>query len=132
MAHAGTPRDLATRPATSGSSGHAGIWQALLVVAITVAVVLGTSFVVGSKASTGTPLTDRSYDQIESQRGAANFSVLAGDRSYDQIESQRGALGVPDLPGDRSFDKIQSEHGTGNFTDLPGDRSFDKIQSENR
>ena len=111
MAHAGTPSDFAARPATSGSTG-AGLWQALLVIVIAIAVVMAVSFFV-SKPTNGAAGADRGYDQIENMRGAANFSVVAGDRSYDQIENTRGAANFSVVAGDHSYDQIENLRGTG-------------------
>jgi hypothetical protein len=108
MAHAGTPGDLATRPAISAPGGHSGLWQALLVVVVTAAVVIATSFVVASKATTGGGAVDRGYDQIETLRGGATFSAASGDRSYDAIEQMRGTLPVVDA----SADDFQTLRGT--------------------
>ena len=86
MAHAGTPSDLATRPAISGPGRPSSLWLALLAVTITAAIVIATTFIVASKATTGGPAADRGYDQIENLRGGANFSAASADRSYDAIE----------------------------------------------
>ena len=108
MAHAGTPNDLATRPAISAPSGRKGMLQALLVVIVTAAIVMATSFIIASKATTGSPAADRSYDQIETLRGAANFSTVSGDHSYDTIEQLRGT--VPFV--DPASDDFQTLRGT--------------------
>ncbi len=112
MAHAGTPTDLAQQPATSTTNG---LWQtaaaAIVLLALVVGMVIVTSSLLASKASIA-PAADHRYDQIENQRGAADFGPFAEDRSYDQIENQRGAFVVDGLANDRSYDKIQSERGT--------------------
>ena len=107
MAHAGTPSDLATRPAVSAPGGRTGMWQALLVVLVTAAIVMTTAFIIASKATTA-PAADRSYDQIETLRGGANFSAAAGDHSYDSIEQIRGT--VPFV--DPASDDFQTLRGT--------------------
>jgi hypothetical protein len=126
MAHAGTPSDLATRPAISGPSGHRGLWQALLVVIVTAAVVIATSFIVASKATTGP--ADRSYDQIENQRGAANFSVAA-DRSYDAIEKMRGTVPFVDPLADDFQTLRGTMKGGAIVTGLTVDHRYDDVQS---
>ncbi len=108
MAHAGTPSDLATRPAISAPGGHKGLWQALLVVAITAVIVMAASFIVASKKTTAGPGADRSYDQIETVRAGANFSAASGDHSYDTIEHLRGT--VPFV--DPASDDFQTLRGT--------------------
>jgi len=107
MAHAGTPSDLATRPAVSAPGGRTGMWQALLVVIVTAAIVMTTAFIIASKATTA-PAADRSYDQIETLRGGANFSAASGDHSYDTIEQIRGT--VPFV--DAASDDFQTLRGT--------------------
>ena len=132
MAHAGTPRDLATLPTVSGPGGRSGLWQALLVVIVTAAIEMATMFIVASKAPTGGPATDRSYDQIENLRGRANFSVSTEDRSYDAIESMRGAVPLVDT---RSED-IAAWRGTINaaspVTNLTVDHRYDDVQNNLR
>ncbi len=99
MAHAGTPGELATRPAVAAPTGRTGMWQALVVVIVTAAIVIATSFIIASKATTG-PTADHSYDQIETLRGAANLSAVSGDHSYDTIEQIRGTLPFVDPASD--------------------------------
>ena len=112
MAHAGTPTDLAKQPATSTTNG---LWQGLAAAIVLLALVAGMVAVATNLAAAGkttaVPAADRSYDQIENQRGAANFSGLVEDRSYDQIENLRGGTVADGLANDRSYDKIQSERG---------------------
>ena len=128
MAHAGTPSDLATRPAISAPSGHPGLWQGLMVVIAIAAVVLATSFVVASKATTKATAVDRSQDQIETLRGAANFSA-AGDRSYDAIESMRGAVPVVD-PRSDDFQTLRGTIKGGSLvTGLTVDHRYDDVNS---
>jgi hypothetical protein len=100
MAQAGTPSDLATRPAISAPSGRTGMWQALLAVIVTAAIVMATAFIISSRATTVGPAADHSYDQIETLRGGANFSAAAADHSYDTIEHIRGTLPMVDPASD--------------------------------
>ena len=78
MAHAGTPTDLAKQPATSTPNG---LWQALLVAVVLVALVAGMVIVGTSLAARGAvspaaiPAANHSYDQIEAQRGTATLSM---------------------------------------------------------
>ena len=119
MAHAGTPSDLATRPAISAPNGRKGMWQALLVVIVAAAIVMATSFIIASKATTGGPAADRSYDQIETLRGAANFSAAAGDHSYDTIERIRGTVPLVD-PASDDFQTLRGTMRGGTLmTSLP-------------
>ena len=77
MAHAGTPTDLAKQPATSTTNG---LWQALLVAVVLVALVAGMVIVGTSLAAKGAvspaaiPAADHSYDQIEAHRGTVTLS----------------------------------------------------------
>jgi hypothetical protein len=90
MAHVGTTTNL-KQPAATGSGRQAGVWTAVIAAAVIAAIALAfvMTQLVGSKAANGSLAGDRSYDQIEAQRGAV--TSVAGDRSYDQIEAQRGA-----------------------------------------
>ena len=112
MAHAGTPTDLAKQPATSTTNG---LWQGLAAAIVLLALVAGMVAVTTSLSAAGkttaVPAADRSYDQIENQRGTAIFSGLVEDRGYDQIENLRGGTVATGLANDRSYDKIQSERG---------------------
>jgi hypothetical protein len=95
MAYAGIPSELTKQPAPSTSSGRVGSSKSLLslivILAIIVVVAMATAFLAGSNRGVGLPTADRSYDQIEAQRGATTLAATAADRSYDQIEAQRGA-----------------------------------------
>lgn len=129
MAHAGTRGDLTTRPATSAPNGHPGLWQALMVVIVTAAVVLAASFVIATKATTNGLAVDRSYDQIETLRGAANFSAAAGDRSYDAIEQMRGTIPFVD-PRTDDFQTLRGTmRGGALVTGLTVDHRYDDVQS---
>ena len=129
MAHAGTPSDLAPRPAISAPSGHPGLWQALLVVIVTAAVVLAATFVFASKTTTKAPAVDRGYDQIETLRGTANFSAAAGDRSYDAIESMRGTIPFVD-PRTDDFQTLRGTIKGGSLvTGLTVDHRYDDVNS---
>ena len=105
MAHAGTPTDLAQRPATSTTNG---LWQALLAAVVLFALVVGIVVVGTNLAAKGSavPAEDRSYDQIEAQRGAT--ILTQEDRSYDRIEQLRGgailapAVHYPDVSYDQN------------------------------
>ena len=107
MAHAGTPTDLAQQPATSTS----GLWKtaaaAIVLLALVVGMVIVTSSLVAASKSSVLPAADHRYDQIENL--AANMRgttpALTTDRSYDQIESQRGAVAASGLTLDRSQDR---------------------------
>ena len=104
MAHVGTTTNL-KQPAATGSGQRAGVWMAVFAAAIVAAIALAfvMTQLVGSKSTSGSLAVDRSYDQIEAQRGAA-LSV-AGDRSYDQIEAQRGGSYLAPDVLDRGADR---------------------------
>ena len=110
MAHAGT---------TSTSSGQIGLWKALLaaivIAAIGIGMVLAVPLITGGRATTA-PAVDRSFDQIETQRGATTLlgvdksnaaflnaaaakaramSGVPADTSYDLLENLRAQRGVP-------------------------------------
>ena len=89
MAHVGTTTNL-KQPAATGSEQRTGVWMAVFAAAVVAAIALAfvMTQLVGSKTASGSLAGDRSYDQIEAQRGAVLSA--AGDRSYDQIEAQRG------------------------------------------
>jgi len=104
MAHVGTTTNL-KQPAATGSGQRAGVWMAVIAAAVIAAIALAfvMTQLVGSKTTNGSLAGDRSYDQIEAQRGAA-LSV-AGDRSYDQIEAQRGGSYLAPDVLDRGADR---------------------------
>jgi hypothetical protein len=84
MAHAGTPTDLAKQPARSS-----GLWKPLLTSIVILAIGFGlamtTSFIITNQATSGSAV-DRSYDQIETQRGAWALSAVTGNTSYDVLQ----------------------------------------------
>ena len=105
MAHVGTTTNL-KQPAATGSGQRTGVWMAVFAAAVIAAIALAfvMTQLVGSKSTSGSLAGDRSYDQIEAQRGAATLS-LAGDRSYDQIEAQRGGTYLAPAVLDRGADR---------------------------
>jgi hypothetical protein len=111
MAYAGTPTGLAQQ------AGASRPWKtalaAIAVLAIGLALVIAVMFI-SSRAVA--PATDRGFDQIEAQRGAAALpgvdtsnaaflnaaaakaramSGVAADTSYDLLENLRAQRGVP-------------------------------------
>jgi hypothetical protein len=111
MAHAGTPTDLAKQPATSSS-----LWKPLLTAIVILAIGFGmamaTSFIIGNR-STNLPV-DRSYDQIETQRGATTLSGVAVDTN-NAVEKAaaakaRAMSGVPAVV-DKSYDAVENARG---------------------
>jgi len=80
MAHAGNPTGLAKQPATSTTNG---LWQALLVAVVLIALVEGMVIVSAGLAAKGAvspaaiPAADHSLDQIEAQRGTVTLSTDA-------------------------------------------------------
>ena len=104
MAHVGTTTNL-KQPAATGSGQRTGVWMAVFAAAVIAAIALAfvMTQLVGSKAANGSLAGDRSYDQIEAQRGAGLSA--AGDRSYDQIEAQRGGSYLAPDVLDRGADR---------------------------
>jgi hypothetical protein len=131
MGHAGTTLDLG-QPRAASPNKPVGFWPVVVVVTVGLAIVLATLYVAGSISAKGplaTNLTeDRSYDQIEAQRGAAKFAVATEDRSYDQIEAQRGAAKFAVATEDRSYDQIEAQRGAAKFAVATEDRSYDQIE----
>ena len=93
MAHVGTTTNL-KQPAATGSGQRTGIWMAAFAAVVIAAIALAfvMTQLVGSKASNGAPGRRprlRPNDaQIQALRGVN--VPFAADRSYDQIEAQRG------------------------------------------
>ena len=87
MAYAGTPTGLAKQPATSTPNG---LWQALLVAVVLVAlvagmVIVGTSLAAKSAVSPAViPASSHNRDQIGAQRGAATMT-LSTDADLNSI-----------------------------------------------
>ena len=79
MAHVGTTTNL-KQPAATGSERRTGVWMAVFAAAVVAAIALAfvMTQLVGSKTASGSLAGDRSYDQIEAQRGAVLSA--AGDR----------------------------------------------------
>ena len=101
MAHAGTPTDLAKQPATSTN----GLWQALLVVIVLIALVASR---VAAPKSVAAPAADHSFDQIEAQRGAATMT-LSTDAYLNSILDNAHAtpyVGGPALSTDEYLNNI--------------------------
>jgi len=143
MAYAGTPTGLAQKAGTSQP------WKSLLaavtVLAIGFALVIAVMFV-GSRAAA--PATDRGFDQIEAQRGAAALSATtsnavekaaaakgramsgvpaAVEKPYQVDERPRGAV-------DNSYNLVENARGaalrTGSALDATTlDRIYQEIQS---
>ena len=90
MAHAGTPTGLAQQPAASSWKPFLSL---IVILAIGVGLVIAVLLINGGRAITG-PAVDRSYDQIESARGAATLSGLSVDTSYTSVENLRAQSGV--------------------------------------
>jgi hypothetical protein len=86
MAHTGTI-DLGrqARPASGPNR-----WLALVAIAAVAVIYLAVAYGLTGGNLAATPSADRSYDQVEAQRGA---TTLVSDDSYDTIEKLR-ALGV--------------------------------------
>jgi hypothetical protein len=105
MAHAGT-MDLGQTKRTARGGNP---WLAVaVIVAIMVATVAAVWFTSGAGLTTSSalnarPAPDRSYDQIEAQRGLV---VTAGDRGFDQIEKLRINAGRGPLV-DESYNQIE-------------------------
>lgn len=114
MGHAGTTLDLG-QPNVASPNKPAGFWP--VIVALTaVAMVLATLYVVGSTPAKGPAAAnlteDRSYDQIEAQRGTVTFTV-SEDRGYDAIEAHRGGATFA-VPQGASNDAIEAHRAWAN------------------
>jgi hypothetical protein len=111
MAHVGTSMDLAKQPAKTGSSGQFGLWRALIiaivVVAIGVGIVMAASFI--AKSTTGVSAEDRSYDKIEAVRGTTTLSLAPVDLSYNSLRGVRNAPApaAGSAPADLSYNSLQ-------------------------
>ena len=85
MAYAGTPTGLAQQ------AGASRPWKtalaAIAVLAIGLALVIAVLFV-GSRAVA--PATNRGFDQIEAQRGAAALAGAASKSTWIAVDSARG------------------------------------------
>ena len=92
MAHAGTIDLGRQAQRANGRNPWLAVATVLALAAIAV-MYLGTASGLTSGNLAAKPAADRSYDQIEAQRGALALPV-AVDRSYDQIESQRTLIGA--------------------------------------
>ena len=90
MAHAGTPTGLAQQPAASSWKPFLSL---IVILAIGVGLVIAVPLIAGGRAATA-PAVDRSYDQIESARGAATLSGVSVDTSYTSVENLRAQSGV--------------------------------------
>jgi hypothetical protein len=102
MAHMGATIELPKQPAKQAGFGPVlPAAAAILVIGIVVAMgtwLIGTNVVSGSRAS------DRSYDQIESLRGAVTLPA-AVDTSTDKVEGLKGGAF---LPLDNSYDLLEA------------------------
>jgi hypothetical protein len=103
MAHAGTMDLGQTKQAARGGNSWLAVAVIVAIMAATVAAVWFTNGLTTSSALTARPAGDRSYDQIEAQRGLV---VTAGDRSFDQIEQLRINAGRGPLV-DESYNAIE-------------------------
>ena len=101
MAHAGTIDLGRQAQRANGRNPWLAVATVLALAAIAV-MYLGTASGLTSGNLAAKPAADRSYDQIEAQRGALALPV-AVDRSYDQIESQRTLIGAPVSTGALPF-----------------------------
>ena len=74
MAHVGTTTNL-KQPAATGSGQRTGIWMAAFAAVVIAAIALAfvMTQLVGSKTANGSLAGDRSYDQIEAQRGISPY-----------------------------------------------------------
>jgi hypothetical protein len=106
MAHAGT---TLRQPAATGTGR--GLWIALITGAVILAIasaVVMAQLMAAPKAAGGSVAADRSYDQIEAQRGA----IGTADGSYDQIEKFRGGTVLPLVdPADHGYDALHPATG---------------------
>jgi hypothetical protein len=102
MAHMGATIELPKQPAKQAGFGPV-LPAAALIVVIGLVVAMG-AWLIGTNVASGSRASDRSYDQIESLRGAATLP-LAGDASTDKVEGLKGGAF---LPLDDSYDLIEA------------------------
>jgi hypothetical protein len=104
MAHAGTPTDLATQPATSSS-----LWKpflgAIAILAIGLSVALGASFL---SRTSGVPAADRGYDAIEKSRGALALSGTTVDTAAIAKAAEARGRGMSNVAADTSYDAVEN------------------------
>ena len=138
MAHAGTSTGLAGQPA--GSSSWNGLFSAIVILAIGVGMVLAVPLITGGRATTA-PAVDRSFDQIETQRGAK--TLLGVDKSNAAFLNAAAAKAraMSGVPADTSYDlleNLRAQRGVPfDFSVAPGtrldatsvDRKYQEIQS---
>jgi hypothetical protein len=132
MAHAGT---------TSTSSGQIGLWKALLaavvIAAIGIGMVLAVPFITSSRATTA-PAVDRSFDQIETQRGATTLAGVDQSNAVFLNAAAAKARAMSGVPADTSYDlleNLRAQRGL-SFVSAPGarldatsvDRKYQELQ----
>ena len=105
MAHAGT---------TSTSSGQIGLWKALLaavvIAAIGIGMVLAVPFIASSRATTA-PAVDRSFDQIETQRGATTLAGVNQSNAVFLNAAAAKARAMSGVPADNSYSAAEKARG---------------------
>jgi hypothetical protein len=126
MAHAGTPSDLATKPAASGST-----WKSLLslvvILAIGIGIVIAVPLITGGRTSTA-PAVDRGYDQIENARGAATLSGVSVDTDAVAKAAAAKARAMSGVPADNSLDAaVRGMSGVTVDTAAQSARQFDPM-----
>ena len=135
MAHAGT---------TSTSSGQIGLWKALLaavvIAAIGIGMVLAVPLITSGPATTA-PAVDRSFDQIETQRGATTLLGVDQSNAAFMNAAAAKARAMSGVPADTSYDLLENlrvQRGvTFDVSVAPGtrldatsvDRKYQEIQS---
>ena len=135
MAHAGT---------TSTSSGQIGLWKALLaavvIAAIGIGMVLAVPLITSGRATTA-PAVDRSFDQIETQRGATTLLGVDQSNAAFMNAAAGKARAMSGVPADTSYDLLENlrvQRGvTFDVSVVPGtrldatsvDRKYQEIQS---
>ncbi|MEO8437457.1 MAG: hypothetical protein ABI562_03295 [Chloroflexota bacterium] len=111
MAQAGTTLGLG-QSRTTMANKPLGFWPVAIVAALAVAIVLATAFLV---ATTKIGTVDRSYTQIETQRGAAVLPAPAPNLTREQIMAQRDADSAPIAAGgaiERYYSSSAAQHSS--------------------
>ena len=106
MAYAGTPTGLAHQPAAS-NRWFKPLLTAVVILAIGFALAMATSFVIGRQA--GSAAIDRSFDQIEAQRGAWTASgVSAQTNAAIANAAAAKARAMSGVPADTSYTAVEN------------------------
>ncbi len=108
MAQAGTTLDLGQSRTTRANQPF-GFWSVATVLALAIAIVMAVTFLA---STTKVGSTDRSYTQIETQRGAAVLPAPAPNLTREQIMAQRDANSAALTLAAGSLKEVRLPNGT--------------------